>query len=270
MMRLDENTKIVGHEYVILSDMRDCKRAASEIEAMGALVAVDVEHLDGHHEQITVPFYGSQSGVATLARGAGDDDHIDRFIALHLPLSAIYLEIAQEVNAKLVFSLKAAGPRDRMVPDELTFIMARINLSHRSLATMLGVTGRTVERWLSDQQDIPAPVARLLRVITTAEDVRYSWDLVEQLQQLDGTLTTDEFAFFLDVLGWSTRNASTVLGASERSIQNWRNGSRKSPPVVVRIMRLLLDLEPCRADFSDLLTQAALPIPFAPLLIGAT
>jgi DNA-binding transcriptional regulator YiaG len=83
------------------------------------------------------------------------------------------------------FLLDAIAEKN-MTGNGLRKIIAKLNLTHKRTAAMLGVDGRTVRRWLSSKSEIPTAAQLLLALLSKGKvqvnDLEKLWEKADSEQ----------------------------------------------------------------------------------------
>lgn len=74
-------------------------------------------------------------------------------------------------------------------------------------------------------------------------------------------LAAPEFRFLRQFLGHSSKDFAKTLGVAPETLSRWENASRDIPPVVDRVVRLLVVNTPPRTDYSSEMLARIRPTP---------
>ena len=255
-------TTIASYEILQVHDYRLANPDLPGIEALRCAVAVETGS-----RQWLLEFQTSKVGPAFPECGAGG---AEEFFGHGYGRAAGYLEMTIQLHNELVAALADAGAPGQMDPAELDFILTRTHHTAGSAAKFLGVAITSVDKWLAGQRAISGPVGRIMRVIATSDDAKFSHELPEVLAEAGGEIIRVEFSLTLDMLAWSHAEAALALGLSTRTFKNWAAGDRRVFQPAARLLRVMVSQgAPYTSALSRLLIEAAQPISYPPALILA-
>jgi DNA-binding transcriptional regulator YiaG len=273
-MPIEDKAKpaISWYEILQISDARLDWPDLPGIEAMRVGVVINIER-PGRNQpvQFVLPFRTTAEGPAYMVRNVDFSiAGIEEFFRSGYTAAVGYHEMLREIHVALSDALTEAGKPGKMMPDELHFTLTRMNNTPASGAEFLGVATGTIVKWLNGERAVNEPAARILRVVATAEDPQFSFNLLDKLAQFGGQMNRGEFGLALTTLGLVDAQATAIFGLSERTIENYDSGARRVNETVGRVLRVMVNMGPdYAARLSKLLVEAARPIPYPPCLVIA-